>query len=413
MKESAPKRLTPWLLAAFVLVAIAAAITLIRSFTRDVVEVRVSPVTHENLISQVSTNGKVEPIEIFQAHSPIAGVVEKVYVKIGEKVKAGQPLIEMEDAEAKYRLAAAQTSLLTAKANAEDIQDGGNHEENIILSGELTRSKLQVTQAQASLDTLKQLQAKGAASAAEVASAQDRLAATQSALQTAQSRVSDRYGSRDLSRSHAMVTEMQSSYDAALHALNNVSIKAPFAGTVYALPVSDFDFVPGGESLIDVANLNKIHIRAYFDEPEIGKLSAGEPVRIVWDARPNRVWHGHVEVAPTTVITYGTRNVGECIITVDDADGELLPNTNVTVTVTYSQRFNVLSIPREALHTDGSINYVFRVVNHHLQRTLVQIGASNLTRVEITSGLSEKDVVALNSTSNRDLTNGLEVRTVE
>ena len=44
------------------------------------------------------------------------------------------------------------------------------------------------------------------------------------------------------------------------------------------------------------------------------------------------VWHGHIERTPVTVITYGTRNVGEVLIHIDDADGQLLPDTNVTVT---------------------------------------------------------------------------------
>jgi HlyD family secretion protein len=105
--------------------------------------------------------------------------------------------------------------------------------------------------------------------------------------------------------------------------------------------------------------------------------------------------------------------VGECFITVDDADGVLIPNTNVTVTVTEAQHLHALSIPREALHTDGG-NYVYRVINNKLVRTPVQIGGVvNLTRVEIAGGLSEGDTVALNATTNRDLTNGLEITPVE
>jgi HlyD family secretion protein len=192
-----------------------------------------------------------------------------------------------------------------------------------------------------------------------------------------------------------------------------VYIHSPLSGTVYSIPVSQYDFVPAGEDLMDVADLNRIQVRAYFDEPEIGKLAVGQAVKIVWDAKPNQAWHGHISRAPSTVITYGTRNVGECIITVDDAQGDLLPNTNVTVTVTTSQRFNVLSVPREALHTEGASDFVYRVVQGKLVRTPVQIGALNLTRVEITGGLTEKDIVALNATSNRDLSNGLTVKIVE
>ena len=191
------------------------------------------------------------------------------------------------------------------------------------------------------------------------------------------------------------------------------NIRSPLSGTVYSIPVSAFDFVPAGEDLLDVADLNRIQVRAYFDEPEIGKLAVGQAVKIVWDAKPNQSWHGHISRAPSTVITYGTRNVGEAIITVDDAHGDLLPNTNVTVTVTTSQRFNVLSVPREALRTEGASDYVFRVIAGKLVRTPVQVGVVNLTRVEITGGLTEKDTVALSATSNRDLSHGLAVKIVE
>ena len=145
---------------------------------------------------------------------------------------------------------------------------------------------------------------------------------------------------------------------------------------------------------------------------EIGKLADGQPVSITWEAKPNLIWHGHVAQAPTTVITYGTRNVGECLITVDDARGDLLPNTNVVVTVTTAQRTNVLSIPREALHTEGG-DFVFRVVNNKLVRTPVQVGLVNLTRAEITGGLTEKDTVVLNALNNHELSNGLPVKIVE
>jgi HlyD family secretion protein len=136
-------------------------------------------------------------------------------------------------------------------------------------------------------------------------------------------------------------------------------------------------------------------------------------VRIAWDAKPNQAWHGHISRAPSTVITYGTRNVGECLITVDDAHGDLLPNTNVVVTVTTAQRFNAITIPREALHTEAG-NFVYRVINNKLVRTPVQVGAAtNLIRAEITGGLTEKDTVALGASNNRELSNGLPVKIID
>ena len=407
------KRRSPVLTVTAVIVLGLVAIFAIRAFTRETVEVRVSPVTHENLVSSTPTNGKVEPVEEFQAHAPAPGVVQRVFVDIGQKVRAGELLLKLDDAEVLARIASATATLRAAEASASDLHQGGTLEERNSISSDLSRARLQQAQAEKDLAALRALQAKGAASAAEVIAAQGRLESANSSLQATQLRQSQRYSPTDLNKNSAQLTDARQALAAAELDYAKYNIRAPFAGTVYAIPVSAYDFVPAGEDLLDLADLDRIRVRAYFDEPEIGRLAPGQAVRIVWDARPNQVWHGHIEVAPTTVITYGTRNVGECIITVDDAHGDLLPNTNVTVTVTTSQRFNVLSVPREALHTESNSSFVYRVVGRKLVRTPVQVGLVNLTRVEITGGLTDKDTVALSATSNRDLANGMQVSTVE
>jgi len=375
---------------------------------------RAAAVSHQNLISSVPTNGKVEPISDFRAHAAAPGVVAQIYVKVGQKVKAGDLLIRMDDSDALARVAAANAALRTAQANAHDLGQGGSQGERIALAGDLSRTKIQQQDAAKDLGALKQLQQKGAASASEVASAEQRLQSATNALQNIQMRSTQRYSAPDRARTEAELADARAGLAAAQKGYANVKVRSPLAGSVYSIPVSQYDFVQTGDDLLDVADLNKVQIRAYFDEPEIGNLAVGQAVKIVWDAKPDRVWHGHVSRVPTTVIAYGTRSVGECIIAVDDANGDLLPNTNVTVTVTTRQRFNVLSIPREALHTEGARDFVYRVINNKLVVTPVQVGVVNLTRVEVTGGLSEKDTVALSATSsNRDLSNGLAVKVVE
>ena len=384
-----------------------------RSLLRERVDVRVSPVTRENLVSSVPTNGKVEPIEYFQAHAVAPGVVQKVYVQVGDHVRTGDLLLEMNDADARARMAASTASLRSAEAAAADMRSGGTQEERIMSSGDLARELQEQQQAARNLASLRDLQSHGAASNGEVAAGQDRLTASANALRLTQQRSSGRYSDADRTRALAQVSDAQAAVTAARAAYATANIRAPFAGTVYDAPVNAYDFVNAGEDLLDLADLTRIQVRAYFDEPEIGLLAKGQPVSIVWEGRPNQTWHGHIELAPSTVKTYGTRNVGECIINVDDANGDLLPNTNVTVTVTTSQRFNVLTVPREAVHTENGRSFVYRVVNRRLLRTQVQVGTFNVTREEIASGLSENDTVALTATSNRDLTNGLEINPVE
>jgi len=403
----------PYLTWTVLLVLAVAIVFTVRRLTRERVGIRTATVTYQNLDSSTSTNGKVEPIHEFQAHAAFPGVVQKIYVGVGDKVNVGTLLARMDDSEIKARLAASALSISSAKVGLSSTEQNGSQEERLMLANDIARAKMQQQQAANDLAALKQLQQKGAASAGEVASAQQRLDTATSSLDGMTARSKNRFSPGEVERARQQLANAQADQAAAETSYAGANIHSPISGTVYSVPVSEYDYVPAGEDLMDIADLNLIQIRAYFDEPEIGKLADGQPAKIVWDAKPNKVWHGHIEQVPTTVITYGTRNVGECLITVDDAKGDLLPNTNVTVTITTSQHKNVLSVPREALHTNGAQNYVYRVIKGKLVRTPVQIDAVNLTRVEIKSGLKENDVVALSATSNRDLSDGMLVKPVE
>lgn len=397
-----------WLWAVLALVAITA-LYFTRS-GRKRVAVLTALVERHAIESDASTNGKVIPTVDFQAHAPTGGEVKDLYVSLDQAVKAGQPLLRIDDAQPRKDMAAAEAVYVAAEASLNAMQSGGTQDERLSAKGDLDVAITQQHQAAAALQSIQKLQAQGAAATNEVSQARQRLSEADAKVNQLQARRTGRYGSQDLAVQRAQVQQAQAGLDAARAELAAVDIKAPFAGTVYAIPVSQYDFVQAGEALLDVADLNKLEVIAYFDEPDVGKLAIGQPVKIAWAAKPDRTWHGRVIEAPTTIITYGTRNVGECLISIDDARGDLLPNTTVTLTVVTMQHTDALSVPREALQSDGSMTYVYRVVHNTLVKTPVQVDLVNQTLVEITSGLSAGDRVALKATTDEDLSDGLAVK---
>ena len=380
-------------------------------FSQQTVTIKTARVERQDIVSTVSTNGKVEPIDDFQAHAAGPGVVDKLYVHLGQQVQQGQPLVRMDDTDPRRDIATAQANIDSATASLQAMQQGGTADELISAKANLAQAQMQQQQDQASLSALEKLQAQGAASANEVTAAQQRLADAQVHLNQLQARSSGRYSGGEITAQRAQIAQSRAALAAAQRGFANADMRAPFAGTVYTIPVAQYDFVQAGETLLGVANLNKLQVRAYFDEPEIGSLKVGQAVKILWNARPNQAWYGHIVEAPTTIKSYGaTRNVGEALITVDDAKGDLLPNTDVTVSVTTQFLPHVLSLPREALHTQGARDFVYKVVDGRLVQTQVQVPVVNLTRFEIAGGLKEGDVVALGATTDVDLTNGLQVK---
>jgi len=399
-----------WLAAA---IAVALVFYVTRLATRTRIPVRTAIAQRGELRSTSATNGKVEPQPQanFEAHAPFPGLIKVLYVHEGQRVTKGTLLLSMDDTDAHTRLAAALAALRNAQATYSATLKGGTQEERLTLGGDLQKTQTDRDQAQHDVDALKKLQLTGAASASEVKAAEQRLATANASLQLLQQKKTERYDAGDLARSKAAFDEAQASYAAAQSLWNQATVRAPFSGTVYSIPVSKSEYVQTGTLLLQMADLSKMQVLGYFDEPEIGKLRVGQPITIEWDARPGRVWQGHVERVPSTIITYGTRNVGEVLIAIDDADETLLPNTNVRVTVTTANEGNALNIPREALHTERGTSFVYRVVDGTIDRTDVTVGNLNLTQVEILKGLNVGDVVALGSTNGQPI--GARVPVVE
>jgi HlyD family secretion protein len=379
-------------------------------FTRTTLPVRAATVVRSNLKSTTSTNGVVEPVSNFEATAPFPGVIKALYVHEGDKVPEGKLLLSMDDTDARSKLATALANLKGAQAAYDATVKGGTQEERLSLNGQIQSAMMDRDQAQNNLAALEKLQMQGAASASEVASAKDRLAAANNSLALLEKKKTSRYDSTDVAHAKASLEDAQAAYAAAQKVVNEANVKAPFAGTVYSIPFKKTEFVEQGKTILEMADLNKLQVLAYFDEPEIGRLKEGLPILIKWDARPDSEWHGHIERVPSTIIRYGTRNVGQALIGIDDAHGELLPNTNVTVTVTISNAPYALNVPRDALHTEQGKFYVYRIVNGVLRRTSVTTGASNLTQIEILSGLNEGDTVALGTTNGQPLSDGSAVK---
>ena len=384
----------------------------VRSFTRDRVTVRAAQATHLPVASTVSTNGRVEPVANYELFSPIATTVKAVYVQPGDNVQTGKLLMVLDDTQAKASVASAESGVKTAQAALDAAIHNGTLQERQAMAADITREKLELAQARHNFETLTKLNASGAASAGEVLAARQQVEIAETSLGASQEGAQKRYSAADVARAHAALAGADANLTAARKVLSETLVRAPISGTVYAIYLGTTDFAEAGKLLLQMADLEHERVRAYFDEPEIGRLAVGQEIQIKWDAKPGQAWKGHIERIPVTVVTYGTRNVGEVLVHIDDPDSGLLPDTHVTVTVTTSSEANALSVPREALHAENGKPYVFRIIKGSLHRTYVTTGTINLTQVAILSGLEDGEWVAVGTTSGQPMLNGMMVKVV-
>ncbi len=393
--------------------AILAAVILLAAFvTRkdDSIPVRTAQVEQGQIRSLISTNGKIEPVQNFEAHSPLTTTVRRLLVKEGDAVKKGQLLVTLDDADARTQAARAQTQLKAALAEINGLERGGNQEEVLSVDAQLVKARGDRDAAQRNLEALKRLQQQGAATAGEVRAAENALAQADAQLHLLQQKQTGRYSKPEIARVEAQRLEAQAGYDAAQETLSKSNVRAPFDGIVYSLPVKQGAFVASGDLLLQVADLRKVQVRAFVDEPDVGKLAPGNPIEITWDAVPGRIWRATVNAIPSTVKLRGSRNVGETISIVDNNDVKLLPNVNVGVTIVTAERNSALVVPREAVRMDDSKPYVLQVVGRQLKRKSVETAISNLTEVEITRGLALNDLVAISSLNGKPIGDGTQVK---
>lgn len=384
-----------------------------RSMVRERIPVHAAEVTRMEMVNTVSTNGRVEPETNFEVHAPLSATVKAVFVQSGQEVKAGQPLIELDDLEARAHVATAESGLKSAQAALEAITLNGSLAERQAAASDVRKAEIEVSQTKRDTEALERLAKSGAASKSEVNAAHARVQTAEANLQAASLAVHQRYSPAEVERARAAVRDAEAGLAEARATLAQMHVSAPSGGTIYSLGVNRTEFAEAGKTILQLADLHHVRVRAYFDEPEIGRLAVGQKIVVKWDARPGKMWHGHILRIPTTVITYGTRNVGEVLVDLDDADGSLLPDTNVSVTVTTSSEPNALTIPREALYTANGKYYVYKIVNETLVKTPVTIGTINLTHASIQTGLNQGDLVTTGAVSDQRLQDSAQIKVVQ
>lgn len=369
-----------------------------------------------NLVSSIASNGKVEPIAPFVIRAQLSTFVERVHATEGQQVRKGQLLLQLDVKDAAAQLAQAREKLLRAESDLRIARAGGRPDDAARVAGDLAKAIAERDRLQRNHDALIRLVSQQAATKDELAANEQQLKSAQTEVDrlTAVKQEFERTTKLSAGSGALQVQQAQNEVAALEEKVGNGRITAPAGGTLYSLPVRQGDFVKVGDLLAEMADLHKVRVRVFVDEPDLGVLEPNQPVRITWDALPNRSWQGTTEVIPKQVVPRGSRSVGELLCSVNNDKLELLPNVNVNARINSRERLQVLAIPRGAVEADGTKRYVFVVKDGELgvgkkslEKREIHVGIADATSYEVISGLKEEDLVAL--PGDVDLRDGMRV----
>jgi HlyD family secretion protein len=328
-------------------------------------------------------------------------------------------ILELDVKDAAAKLSEAKGKLLRAQDDLRAARAGGRTDDAARVAGDLAKMQAMRDRLQKNHEVLQRLITRQAAT-------QDELAANDLELTKAQAEVTrlaaarqefDRSVKLDTGQAELHVQQIQNEVAALEEKVRQGRVTVPADGTLYSLPVKAGDYVKLGDLLAEMADLHKVRVRAFIDEPEIGALEANEPVKITWDALPSKTWLGKTEIIPKQVVPHQNRSVGELLCAVNNDKLELLPNINVNVRINSRERIGVLAVPRGAVAAEGGRRYVFVVKRNQLsvskstlEKREIHVGIADATNYEVVSGLQEGELVAL--PGDVDLRDGMTVTVI-
>ncbi len=183
-----------------------------------------------------------------------------------------------------------------------------------------------------------------------------------------------------------------------------LEILSPASGSVILVEIEEGEIVTSGavsytsgSTLMTIADLTKMQIKAGVNEVDVGKIRDGQDVKIDVDAYPNATFHGAItHIAPAARDEQGVK-IFDVEIDITDSDERLRPGMTANIEIQGDHREGVLTVPVEAVFKkDGK--YVVYVVDEATGEPAerdVTVGISNISKTEIIDGLSEGETVTL------------------
>lgn len=341
------------------------------SAPKNKVTYETAKVTKGNISNSVTATGTIEPVTEVEVGTQVSGIINKIYVDYNSVVKKGQVLAELD----KINL---QNTLATAKSNLQNAKTEYDYQlKNYTRIKTLHEKKL----------------------------------VSDTDYETALYSYDKARNSYNISRNDLAKAETNLGY---------ATIYSPIDGVVLSRAVEEGQTVAASFStptLFTIANdLTDMRVIADVDEADIGDVQEGQRVTFTVDAFPNDTFEGKVtqvrQEATTTsnVVTY------EVVVSAPNPDLKLKPGLTANITIYTLEKNNVLSVPAKALRftpEKGIIGAEDKVVDAQGEHKLwtrqgntfkahaVTVGISNGVMTEITSGISEGDVIITGATSGK------------
>jgi multidrug efflux pump subunit AcrA (membrane-fusion protein) len=376
--------------------------------TPAIIEITSMAAVSRQLPQYFEATGNLAANEQTDVAPETSGKVAAVGVDIGTFVKKGQTLVRLEDADFKDRLQQAQAQLDQAKATLEQ-----NRAKIGLRAGQKFNPENvpEVAAARAALD----LAEKNLRRSEKLVESGDVSKTSYDVQKSQRDQASEQYKAlihqaeqnfATVANSQAAVEAAQANLSLTKRNLTYTTIVAPMAGYVSDRPADVGEYISPQQKVATIVNINPLRVKIDVPEQAIPQIHQGESVSVSVAAYPDRSFSGRVaRISPNVTATSRTLSVEA---DVENGSGELKPGQFATIRVLLPQKGTAVMVPQRALRTISGATYVFVIKNGFAQQRLIQSGQTEGDMIEIKSGISGDEVIAISNVDQ--LSDGVAVR---
>jgi HlyD family secretion protein len=351
----------------------------------EVARVETGPIEHSIVVT-----GRVQAPNRVEIGSVITARVVKVLVEEGARVEAGQPLVLLETDELKASLAQARAAEASARARLAAVR-----ELNLPQSADaVAQAEAQFRFAEQEYARNRELRTKGFISEARLQDVERQLAVAKSQLETARTQARAQGAQGVQAREAATrLQEAVAAREMAEAKLAQATVRASVPGTVLVRAVEPGDIVSPGKRLLTLDSAGETRLTAQIDEKNLPYLKIGQQALASSEAFPEANFKATLYyISPAVDVTRGSV---EARFRVPEPPAYLRADMTVSIDIGVARKARAITVPAEAVRETGGVLRVQIVRDGHVASARVEAGVRTANRIEITTGVSEGELVLL------------------
>jgi len=396
-KKKRRKRIIYGVIAAVVLLVVVGGVIAATSGGTKIDPSKLAKVEKGDLAKSVVATGKIEPITKVEIKCKASGIVKKLYVEYGDRVKQGQLLAQLDKAEIQAQVDQSRAGLEAAQANLKSSQ------------ADFERAKVDaegpdVPLLKRAYDRAEGMAKDGVVSASALDDAQKNYEMSLNKQNVAKAQVT--VLKAKVAQAQANVAQDQANLKQLEEQLSYTDIVSPIEGIVLSRDVEIGDAVSSILVLGSTATLvmtlgdtSEVYVKGKVDESDIGKVYLGQPARIKVESFKDKTFNGKVTKISPMGVEKDNVTTFEVRVSINNPGGELKAEMTANAEIILEEHKNVLQIPEGSLIYDkdkkASVEIPDPKAKEGKTKLAVNIGISNGAKTEVLSGLKEGDQVVL------------------